>query len=118
MPKGVYNRSENGVAMNKEELAEVEAKAEGKKSPLPPPSAAAAVPVPGTHRVRVGNFTKPALVGHAGTLRDFAKIEHDFEGWIPMTLEQAKHYEAKEVLVGFDGEKELGLIKINNGRRK
>lgn len=125
MPRGVYNREAKEVKgsgismMNKEELDQVEKKAEGKKSPLPPIEGNKMEPVAGTHRVRVGGFTKPALVGHAGTLKDFAKIEidHEAEGWVPMSWEQMNDYQDKGLLAGWDGDKQLGLIGKSKPKR-
>jgi hypothetical protein len=125
MPVGTYERkgkTKDVTEMSKEELKQVEVKAGGKVSPLPPLEGNKAVPIPGTHRVRVGNFVKPALVGHAGTLRDFAKLEIDYEeeGWVPMEWEQMFKYQEQGILVGWNADLKLGLLKKekSKGRAK
>lgn len=124
MPRGTYEKKVAVTSMSKDELKEVEEKNGNKISPFTKADlgikAKPGEVVPGTHRVRVGNFTKPALVGHAGTLRDFAKIEidHEAEGWIPMTWDQMAQYQEEGILVGWDADKMLGLLQDKPKRGK
>ena len=118
MPRGVYQRKEaaaGGSVMTKEEIAEAEARIEGKVSPLPAPKGAAVETITapdGFQRKRVGNFSKPAELGDSSTLKHFAHTEPDYEadGWIEMTPEMALKYEEERRLIGYNSDRGLGLI--------
>ncbi len=129
MPRGVYNRNKDeqseqtAVApMSKDELQAVVDKNKDKISPftvsdlgIKPKEGQA---VPGTHRVRVGNFTKPALIGDPNTLKNFSHIpltqmEYEEEGWIPMTWDEMYDYQEKQMLAGWDADAGYGLLKKN-----
>jgi|SRR5208282_1497089 len=114
MPRGVYERTRKDVVpMNEAELKAVEEKAEGVISPLPPIEGNKSQPVPGTHRVRVGNFIKPALMGDGGTLKRFQHVEPDYEadGWVSMSWQQMHKYQKEGLLVGWNADKQMGLLK-------
>lgn len=100
--------------MTQEELAEASARVENVESPLPALKAAKGVDVQapdGTVRKTVGVFTKPAQVGHQQTLKQFARIIPNYKRWIQMTAEEATEYEAQGLLVGYNADEGIGLIK-------
>lgn len=118
--------------MNKQDLEEAEKRVEGKVSPfnsqkivkngkttirpatpMPTPQIQNVVAPDGHVRGTVGVFTKPAQMGHSGTLKKFAYIQSDRAGWIEMSPEDAKQYEADRILVAYDPEEGVGLIKTN-----
>lgn len=127
MPRGIYDRSKQAseqqaevAVMSKDELQSVVDKNKDKISPFTETGLGikpkAGQPVPGTHRVRVGNFTKPALIGDPNTLKTFQHNamtveEYEEEGWIPMTWEQMYEYQEKALLVGWDADVGYGLLK-------
>ena len=134
MPRGVYERPAKEqqaevAVMDKDELQEVVDKNKDKVSPFTVAELGikpkAGQPVPGTHRVRVGNFTKPALIGDPNTLKSFAHKaltleEYKEDGWIEMTWDEMYEHQAQQMLAGWDADVEglepgigMGLLKKN-----
>jgi hypothetical protein len=118
--------------MTKQELEEAEKRVEGKVSPfnsqkivkngktvirpatpMPTPKMQEVVAPDGHVRATVGVFSKPAKIGHGGTLKRFAYIQSDRAGWIEMSPDDAKQYEADRILVAYDPDEGVGLIKTN-----
>lgn len=117
MPAGRPKKLQ-GESMSEQELQDAEKRMEGKKSPLrendfklPAPSRVYNS-VDGRPIKQFGNAASPR-VGHQGTLKAFAHIEPNWEedGWIEMTHEESLKYQDEKVLMGYDADKGLGLIR-------
>lgn len=120
-----------GKPMDAEELAAAEARMEGKRSPIHEddfqlPKGEVIVTPDGREITKIGNFKAQPQVGDSQTLKKFARIEPDYEGWIPMTPKEALMHQgviAPEkgfvvgALVGYDADKQLGLL-ATKGRKK
>lgn len=128
MPRGIYDRSKAAqsnqqaeiAVMDQDELQAVVDKNQDKVSPFTKAElgikAKGGEVVPGTHRVRVGNFIKPSLIGDPNTLKKFqhvslTKEEYEEEGWIPMNWDEMYKYQEKNMLVGWDADAGYGLLK-------
>ncbi len=115
-----------GKPMTTEDLEAVEARIAGKRAPLheddhPMPKAKVLVTEDGRKISQVGNFQAPQVMGHSGTLKKFARIEPDYDGWTKMNAEHVRIYQGLGVLTGHDGDKRLGLIdqrKLNKIKRQ
>jgi hypothetical protein len=135
MPRGQYDRSAIKVpaqqaevaVMDKDELQAVVDKNKDKVSPFTVADAGikpkVGQAVPGTHRVRVGNFTKPALIGDPNTLKTFehkpmTAEEYEEEGWVKMTWDEMYKYQEEMLLVGWDADAGYGLLKKQNPKRR
>ncbi len=104
-----------GQPMTSEDMAIVEQRIEGKRSPLheddhPLPKARILATDDGRKIQQVGNFQAPLSYGDSQTLKKFARIEPDYTGWIKCTNQQALLYQDLRVMIGHDGDKKLGLI--------
>lgn len=66
----------------------------------------------GKRITRVGDFRNKGPVGDAQTLSRFAKIEReDDDGWIAMTPKEAAKMQAEGgLLIGYDQDRQLGLV--------
>lgn len=109
-----------GLPMTSDDMAQVEQRIEGKRSPLHEDdfkdiehkmATRDVMTTPAGQKIaRVGNFQAALNYGDSQTLKKFARIEPDYTGWIKMTNDQALLYQDLRVLIGHDGDKKLGLI--------
>lgn len=109
-----------GVPMTQDDLAIVEKRIEGKRSPLHEDdfkdienkmvTKDIMTTSDGRKISRVGNFQAPQIMGHESTLKKFARIEPDYTGWIEMDADDVRIYQGLGVLKGHDWDKKLGLI--------
>lgn len=110
----------SGQPMTSEDIELAEKRVEGKRSPLHEDDFKEIEEKMATRDImetsdgrkisRVGNFQAPLIMGHASTLKRFARIEPDYTGWIKMTNNEALLYQDLKLLIGHDGDKKLGLI--------
>ncbi len=104
-----------GQPMTTEDMAVVEQRIEGKRAPLhesdhPLPKGKILETADGRKITQVGNFQATPTYGDSQTLKKFARIEPDYDGWIKMSNQEALSYQDLRLLIGHDGDKKLGLI--------
>jgi hypothetical protein len=102
--------------MTEEELTAAEERMKDRKSPIreadfAEPSHKVLKTEDGRTIKQFGNFQQAPKVGHQSTLKAFARIEHDYDGWIDMTPEESLKFQEQGLLIGYDQDKQLGLIK-------
>lgn len=115
-----------GKPMTAEDLEAVEERIKGKRSPLheddhPMPKGETIITEDGRKITKIGKFQAPQVMGHSGTLKKFARIEPDYDGWMKMNADHVRVYQGLGVLQGHDGDKRLGLIderKLNRIKKQ
>ncbi len=124
----VRNQEESvkaGQPMTSEDMAMVEQRIAGKRAPLheddhPLPKVRELKTEDGRTIKQVGNFQSIPTYGDSQTLKKFARIAPDYDGWIKMNAEEVELYQALKVLQGHDADVKLGLIdekKFNKIKR-
>lgn len=122
-----------GEPMTKEELAAISSRVEGKESPFvdspvkPAKSTGKYLRSDGQEVVKIGDFRVNHVVGDSQTLKKFKRIMPNFSKpvlltvneeqihcqWVPMTNEEAVHYQKQKCLFGHDSDHNMGLLEVS-----